>query len=213
MINWELHNPVAGQRPWLDEISELRGRVLYEDGRRPAFRLPTGRFGDPDPLDQHAYHIIARTSGIVVGCVRNVPITVGVMGITERLLGQEQFAEVLATLGVERRDVVECGRWIVDRNFRALRIGMLLAAGAVTTAHALGFRLLLCSVGTRDQQDRILSGLGLRRVAGLPLVPVPEFNDELCVMSIQPDHPPSHFAELMAEMHEKLELKPAENRD
>jgi hypothetical protein len=139
-------------------------------------------------------------------------MTDGVTGITERLVGQEQFAEMLATFGLERKDVVECGRWIVDRNFRAFRIGMLLAAGAVTTAYAFGFRLLFCSVGTRDRQDHILSHLGLRRVAGLPLVPVPAFNDELCVMYIQPDLPPSHFAELMAEMYEKLGLKSAANQ-
>ena len=98
---------------------------------------------------------------------------------------------------------------MVDPDFRALRIGVLLAGGAVTAAHAFGFELLFCSVGTRDGQDRILSRLGLRRVPALPLVPVPEFNDELCVMYIQPDRPMPYFAELMAEMDVELKLKPA----
>ena len=211
MINWELHKPATASLLRLDEISELRGRVLYENGRRPAFRLPTGRFADPDPLDQQAYHIIARNCGKAIGCIRNVPLTEDVTCVTERLLGQKQFAAMLATFGVERKGAVECGRWIVDLDFRALRIGVLLAGGAVTTAHAFGFELLFCSVGTHDRQDRILSRLGLRRVTALPLIPVPEFNDELCVMYIQPDRPTPHFAELMAEMDVELKLKLAEN--
>ena len=209
MINWELHKPAAASLLQLDEISELRGRVLYENGRRPAFQLPTGRFADPDPLDQRAYHIIARNCGNAIGCIRNVPVTEGVTCTTERLLGQTQFAEMLATFGVERKGAVECGRWMVNPDFRASRIGVLLAGGAVTAAHAFGFELLFCSVGTRDRQDRILSHLGLRRVPGLPLISVPEFNDELCVMYIQPDRPTPHFAKLMAEMDVELKLKPA----
>ncbi len=210
MINWELHKPATASRLRLDEISELRRHVLYENGRRPAFRLPTGRFADPDPLDQQAYHIIAGNCGKAIGCIRNVPLTKDVTCVTERLLGQKQFAAMLATFGVERKSVVECGRWIVELDFRALRIGVLLAGGAVATAHAFGFELLFCSVGTRDRQDRILSRLGLRRVPALPLIPVPEFNDELCVMYIQPDRPTPHFAELMAEMEVELKLKPAD---
>ena len=208
MIDWELHKPSAASPTRLEEISELRGRVLYENGRRPAFRLPTGQFADPDPLDPYAYHIVAREGGNSIGCVRNVPVADGVRCLTERLLGAARFAEMLEGFGVERHRAVESSRWMVDPNFRSLRIGVLLAAGAVTAAHAFGFELLFCSVGTRDRQDRVLSRLGLRRVPELPVIPVPEYNDELCVMYIRPDRPPPHFAELMAEMDAELKLKP-----
>jgi hypothetical protein len=211
MISWELHEPNAAPLTRLDEISELRGRVLYENGRRPAFRLPNGRFADPDPLDPYAYHIIARNDGNSIGCVRNVPVTEGVTCLTERLLGEARFAEMLAAFGVERKGAVETSRWMVDPDFRALRVGVLLAAGAVTAAHASGFELLFCSVGTRDRQNVVLSRLGLRRVPEMPLIPVPEYNDELCVMYIQPDCPTSRFAELMAEMDVELKLKPTPN--
>src|SRR5215204_2326985 len=139
MISWELHEPAAAPLIQLDEISELRGRVLYENGRRPAFRLPTGRFADPDPLDPYAYHIIARNDGNSIGCVRNVPVIQGVTCLTERLLGKMQFSEMLAALGVERTGAVESSRWMVDPNFRSLRVGILLAAGGVSVAHACGF--------------------------------------------------------------------------
>jgi hypothetical protein len=209
MITWEVHKPAAASQRCLDEISELRGRVLYENGRRPGFRLPTGRFADPDPLDHHAYHLVARDGGKGIGCIRNVPLTKGVTCMTERLLGQTRFAEIFATLGVERRDAVECGRWMVDPDFRSSRIGMLLAEGAITTAHAFGFKLLFCSVGTRNKQDLMVSRLGLCRVPDLPLVPVPEFDDELCVMYIQPTRPMPNFAELRVEMNVELELMSA----
>ena len=211
MISWELHKPDAASLSRLDEISELRGRVLYDNGRRPAFRLPSGRFADSDPLDRHAYHIIARNDGNSVGCVRNVPGTEDVTFITERLLGERRFAEMLAAFGVERKAAVECSRWMVDPEFRSLRIGVLLAAGAVTAAQAFGFKLLFCSVGTRDRQDRVLSRLGLRHVPELPLIPVPEFDDELCVMYIQPHRPTPGFAELMAEMDVELNLNRTRN--
>jgi hypothetical protein len=58
------------------------------------------------------------------------------------------------------------------------------------------------------RQNVVLSRLGLRRVPEMPLIPVPEYNDELCVMYIQPDRPTSRFAELMAEMDVELKLKP-----
>src|SRR5687768_4251383 len=110
MISWELHKPDASLPSRLDEISELRGRVLYDNGRRPDFRLPSGHFADPDPLDPHAYHIIARNDGNPVGCVRNVPVTEGVTCITERLLGERRFAEMLSAFGVKREAAVECSR-------------------------------------------------------------------------------------------------------
>jgi hypothetical protein len=145
----------------------------------------------------------------MVGCVRLVPPVAGLTGITDRVLGPECLAETLASLEVTREQTVESSRWIADPDFRALRVGVMLAAGAVATARALGFKLLFCAVGTRDKQDRVLSRLGLRRVPGIPLVQVPAFDDELCVMYIYPESPPTHLAELMAEMDVALQLKAA----
>src|SRR5215831_517640 len=58
---------------WLDEVREMRGRVFYDDGHRPFFRMNDGSFGDPDPVDVHAYHIVVRSQGRAVGCARIVP--------------------------------------------------------------------------------------------------------------------------------------------
>jgi hypothetical protein len=207
MISWKLHEPGAASAVQLEEISELRGRVLYANGRRPRFRLATGRFADPDPLDPEAYHIVALESGNPVGCVRNVPVSEGIPCITDHLLGQTHVSEMLAGFGVEKKDAVECSRWMLDPEFRASHIGALLAGGAVAVARTLGFKLLFCSVGTRDKQDRMLARLGLRYVPGLPLIAVPEYNDDLCVMYIKPHLPTPRMAELMAKMDLELKLK------
>ena len=62
MIRWELHTPPGIERAgWMDKVSELRGRVLYEGGRRPRFRRSDGQFADRDPLDPLAFHIAARS--------------------------------------------------------------------------------------------------------------------------------------------------------
>lgn len=211
MITWKLHRPAMASLTRLDEISEFRGRVLYANGRRPAFRQLTGGFADPDPLDPFAYHIVAQDNSNLIGCVRNVPLIGGVTCLTEHLLGRRLFDEMLETFGVERKDAVESSRWMVDPDFRSSRTGLLLAAGGVSVARAFGFELLFCSVGTRDKQDRVLSRLGLRRVPELPVIHVPEYNDELCVMFIQPHRPTPRLAELMAEMDVELKIKPMRN--
>jgi hypothetical protein len=211
MISWKLYKPGRAARRQLNNISEFRGRVLYANGRRPAFRLPTGRFDDPDPLDRYAYHIVAQNDNHCIGCVRNVPLISGENCLTERLLGKTKLAEMLSTFGIQRKDAVESSRWILDPNFRASRTGVWLAAGGVTVARTFGFKLLFCSVGTRDKQNLILERLGLRRVPDLPLMPAPELNDELCVMYIEPHRPSPRMAGLMDEMKLELKLRPNES--
>src|ERR1700730_6100988 len=44
---------------WLKNVSALRGKVLFDNGKRPAFRTPDGGFLDPDPIDVRAFHILA----------------------------------------------------------------------------------------------------------------------------------------------------------
>jgi hypothetical protein len=52
---------------WLKNIGVLRGRALFDNGRRPGFRTPDGGFLDPDPIDAHAFHILACDGARLVG--------------------------------------------------------------------------------------------------------------------------------------------------
>jgi N-acyl-L-homoserine lactone synthetase len=207
MIGWELLPPPGeAQVGWLDEIREFRARVLYDNGRRPGFRQSDGRYADGDRLDRAAHHLFARIAGVVAGCVRLLPVPDDDICLTEQLFGPARFAEMLRGLGVKRSETIEGGRWIVDPTHRTARLGVLLAAGGVAVARALGYRMLCCPAGTRRKQDRVLSRLGFAAVPGLPLLAVPQLDDDLRMMHVFTSRPAPHFRELMDTMAVELKL-------
>jgi N-acyl-L-homoserine lactone synthetase len=207
MTRWELVPPPGhAQRGWLDEIREFRARVLYDNGRRPGFRRADGRYDDSDPLDLDAYHILARVSGMVVGSVRLLPMPVGNLCLTEQLIGPATFAQMLHALNVNRLQIIEGGRWVVDPAHRVGRIGVLLAAGGVALAEALKYRMLVCPAGTGHNQDRLLERLGLHAVAEQPLIAAPHLDDTLRVMHVFPSRARANLRELMDTVAEQLKL-------
>ena len=122
MTGWELFAPPGeAQFGWLDEIREFRARVLYDNGRRPAFRQGDGRYADSDRRDRAAHHLSARVAGVMAGCVRLLPVPDGDVCFTEQLVGPARFAEILSDLGVDRSQTIEGGRWVVDPTYRAGR--------------------------------------------------------------------------------------------
>jgi hypothetical protein len=172
----------------------LRGSALFDNGRRPHFRTNDGSYVDPDPIDVHAYHLLAYEGATLAGCVRIYPLFGdGPCCVTETLLGDEAFSEMLVNLGSCRDETLEIGRWVGNRALRSnynLRtsIGVQLAAGAGAVARSIamhaGFRhgLALFSVGTRDRQDAILSRFGLVRVPGVEPVRCDHYDDDIQVM-------------------------------
>ena len=124
MIGWGLlPPPAAAQFGCLDEIREFRARVLYDAGRRPAFRDADGCYADRDPLDRAAYHVYARVAGAIVGSVRLLPVPARDLCLTEQLIGPARFAQMLRTLNVNRVETIEGGRWVVDPAHRVGRLG------------------------------------------------------------------------------------------
>lgn len=179
---------------WLEESRALRGTVLFDDGRRPRFRRLGGGYDDPDPIDFYAWHMLAYHRSALVGCVRVYPITEdGPPSLTESILGTDKFTRMLASLGRQREQVIEIGRWVVDPAFRnggslAPGLGLELAAGAGALALALadqiefGNGVAIFAAGTRDGQYLTLTRLGLKTVAGLPPVRSSEYNDFIQVL-------------------------------
>lgn len=197
-LSWKLQFPlgeVEGPLPaWLDEVRSLRGAVFFDNGRRPYFRIGDGRYADCDPIDLHAWHVLAYAGDSLVGCVRVYPLAeIGPQCLTETLLGEEQFAEMLRRLGKHRDNTFEIGRWVVDPALRAQGslapgIGAQLAAGAGALALALVNLsedingVAIFSAGSRDKQYLMLSRLGLRPVPEIePMVSL-EYNDVIRVM-------------------------------
>jgi N-acyl-L-homoserine lactone synthetase len=175
---------------WLDDVRTLRGSVFFDGGRRPHFRTNDGRFADPDPVDSHAYHILAYDGQKLVGCVRVYHVKEnGPACVTEKVLGERSFSEVLDQQGARRADTVEIGRWIVHPAYRASgRTGTQLAAAAAALATTLnvGFAgrrgMVVCSVGTGDQQDVMLAHIGLMAIPVAQPIRCADFNDDVRVM-------------------------------
>jgi hypothetical protein len=119
-LSWHLCSPLQGGSycagrslpDWLKEVRSLRGSVLFDNGRRRNFRTEEGRLFDADPIDPYAYHILAYDAMRLVGCVRVYPlISNGFSCVTEQILGEKTFSELLYRLGAQRTETVEIGRF------------------------------------------------------------------------------------------------------
>jgi N-acyl-L-homoserine lactone synthetase len=198
-LSWKLHSPLDRRScccedrslpDWLKDVRSLRGSVLFDKGRRPHFRTGDGRFCDADPIDLYAYHILAYRGARLVGCVRVYPLLPnGLPCVTEMILGQKTFSQMLCKLGAKRTETVEIGRWIVDPAYRASgRPGLQLAAASAALAMTLGNgsvfqrRIIVCSAGTGDRQDLMLARIGLSAGRAAEAINCDDLKDNVRVM-------------------------------
>jgi hypothetical protein len=203
---------------WLEDVRSLRGSILFDNGRRPHFRTEDGSFFDPDPIDLYAYHVLAYDSTRLVGCVRVYHLVPnGPLCVTEEILGEKAFSEILLNLGGQREETVEIGRWIVHPEFHTngltMSLGAQLAAGsaalAIALANGLGVQhgIAVCSAGTEDRQDLMLARIGLTAVPGIEPVNCDDYNDNLRVMYCTGNQQLNpRFLRVMDEMAKKLRL-------
>jgi hypothetical protein len=218
-LSWHLRSPVGDPRnsgrvpAWLDDVRSLRGSVLFENGRRPRFRTEDQRLFDADPIDLYSHHILAYDGPRLVGCVRVYwPGISGPPCVTEKIVGKKVFSEILERLGVQRAHTVEIGRWIVHPEYRAKgRAGINLAAASAALALELGNGsvaqrgMVLCSVGTGDEQDCMLARIGLTAVPGVECVASEDFNDDVRLMYCLGSHQlNARFLRIVTEMATKL---------
>jgi hypothetical protein len=204
---------------WLAEVRVLRGRVLFDSGKRPAFRAPDGAFLDPDPIDLHAFHILTYDGAKLVGCVRLYHLDPdGRACITEEILGEKTFSQLLQTLDAQRSEIVEIGRWIVDLEYRAtnrdLGLGIQLAAASAALANALGKAsgklrgFVICAAGTKDRQDMMLTRFGMAPVSGIDPVYWEDYKDEVRILCCsQTQRLPPLFMGFIDKMAKKIELE------
>ena len=226
-LSWQLHSPlrdsirIAGESlpEWIDAVRSLRGAAFFDNGRRPHFKTSEGSYADSDPIDLHAWHLLAYAGDHLVGCVRVYPLAEGGPScLTEMLLGEEQFSQILRDMGRHRHNTIEIGRWVVDPALRsagslAPGIAVQLAAGAGALAFALVNQsedvngLAIFSAGSRDKQYLMLSRLGLRPVSGIEPVVSTEYDDVIRVMyCTNPQELQSRFRRMMDAMAEAIGL-------
>lgn len=141
----------------------MRGRVCYEEGHRPFFRLPDGKFCDPDPADFGAYHMIVRSDGRAVGCARILPLTDGQPSALLSTLGKDRFEEILSRMGTTRDRTCEASRWLVVPECRK-GLGLRIVAASWAIAQWLSFETAFVLAGTRQKQDCALIRMGARAI-------------------------------------------------
>src|SRR5687767_992178 len=66
---------------WLADLQQMRGRILYDGGRRPAFLFADGTFTDGDAIDLDAYHVMVRHNSHIVACARVMLLVPGTPGV------------------------------------------------------------------------------------------------------------------------------------
>ena len=225
-LSWRLRSPLQGGSycecrslpDWLKEVRSLRGSVLFDNGGRRNFRNEEGRPFDADPIDLYAYHILAYDAMRLVGCVRVYRlISNGFSCVTEQILGEKTFSEMLHKLGARRTETVEIGRWIVHPAYRAGgRPAVQLAAASAALAITLGNGslaqrgIVVCSAGTGDRQDLMLARIGLAAVPTTEPIKCDEFKDDVRVMyCINTQRLNPRFRRIMDEMAKTIGLTKA----
>jgi N-acyl-L-homoserine lactone synthetase len=203
---------------WLKEVRSLRGSVLFDNGRRRHFRTEEGRLFDADPIDLYAYHILAYDAMRLVGCVRVYRlVSNGFSCVTEQILGEKTFSEMLHKLGARRTETVEIGRWIVHPAYRAsgrpaVQLAAASAALALTiwNASLVQQGIVVCSAGTGDGQDLMLARIGLSEVPTTEPINCDEFEDNVRVMyCINTQQLNPRFLRIMDEMAKTIGLTKA----
>jgi hypothetical protein len=202
---------------WIEEVRTLRAATLFDNGRRPHFKTSDGSYIDADPIDLHAWHILAYSGNRLAGCVRVYPLSSGGPScLTELLLGEKEFSQALYTLGRNHDNAIEVGRWIVDPTLRAQGnlapgIGVQLAAASGALAFALVKQaentdgIAIFSAGSRNRQYLTLSRLGLKPVPGVEPIDSNEYDDVIRVMYCSnTDDLQPRFLRLMDAMEEAI---------
>jgi len=222
ILDWHLYPPPAEvcgganiQLPvWLKEVRALRGLVLFDNGRRPAFKTDDGNHCDDDPVDLYSHHILAYRGAMLVGCLRVYPLANSLPCLTETILGERPFAIMLRTLEAERKNAAELGRWIVHPEYRANgRPALQLAAGGAAVAIRVAngavaqHGVVICSVGTLDGQNMMLRRIGLLNALDTEPVQCDHYGDWLHVMYCDASQRLNRrFCELMDQMAQALRL-------
>ncbi|HET9172056.1 MAG TPA: ThiF family adenylyltransferase [Actinospica sp.] len=152
----------------VERVRELRARILFDHGRRPAFRGADGTHTDDQELDHGAWHFVARreVGGPVLGYVRLATPRSARLFQSRAFLGEERYADVLRVHGLGDVDVFEHSRLVVEHRARKLGLGVYLNAMAIGAARHLGGKAMIGTSGTADGQDRFHHRFGFEPVEG-----------------------------------------------
>lgn len=150
-FTWEIKSPsqVNVSEPWMQELSQLRGEVFYDQGRRPAFLNASGEYEDRDAFDSMSIHILVYDekqshSGMLqkklIGAIRFLPLeTSSYHCISSSIAGYDKFKMIIQTLFPSPANLVEINRLVVHKGYHDYRVGVYLCAAVLTLADDLHY--------------------------------------------------------------------------
>ena len=164
-------------------IQELRARILFDHGRRPAFRGPDGAHVDDQDLDYGAWHFIARRelNGPLLGYIRLSTPATGELFQSRQYLGVQRYEQLLRSEGFQVEETFEHSRLVVEHRARKLGLGVYLDALAIAAAHSLGAKAMIGTSGTKDGQDHFHERFGFRSVEGTRRY-VEQYTEDVVIM-------------------------------
>jgi hypothetical protein len=189
------------------ELTALRGRVFYAQGRRPQFLTANGEFADEDEHDSVAFHLIGSSGDQPVAACRLVRFPDVATTDFERRVGSEAIERIIGALRIGRGDVAELSRWVVDPRFRHAGLGAQLIAGMWALAAHLRTLVGVAWAGTRDGQARALVAMGGSPISGVERIKSEAWDDELQALSFELDRPAPRFQSWVARMRKRLGLR------
>lgn len=172
----------GGQSP-VEEIRELRAKILFDHGRRPAFRDPAGRHVDDQDLDFGAWHFIARRKpdGPPLGYIRLSTPATSHLFQSRAYLRDQRYEELLRQRGVAVDRTFEHSRLVVEHRARKLGLGLYLNGLAIGAAHHLGAQAMIGTSGTKDGQDCFHERFGFHSVPGTRRY-VEQYTEDVVIM-------------------------------
>jgi molybdopterin/thiamine biosynthesis adenylyltransferase len=185
------HGNRAETAELIRQVRELRARILFDYGRRPAFR------SDARDLDYGSWHFIAtgETGGPPLGYVRLATPAIGTLFQSREYLGAGRYAALLTAEGIAAADTFEHSRLTVEHRARKLGLGIYLNAMAIAAAQHLGARAMIGTSGTADGQDLFHQRFGFTPVTGTRRY-VPQYTEDVVIMLHKTADGAGEFADL-----------------
>ena len=184
----------------------MRGRILYDGGRRPAFRFADGTFTDGDAIDLDAYHIMVRHNSHIVACARVMLLVPGTPGVVASSIGQDVADSIVTEIGMNGDVACEASRWMVEPEYRKQRLGFHIVAASWAVARWMGVKTAFGMAGMRDGQHRLLMRMGGRTVENTPIVTSDVYDDEMTLLAFDIMNPTPSMLHVVDEMAEALNL-------
>lgn len=190
-------------------LRELRARILFDRGRRPAFGGVAEDSADDQQLDYGAWHFLARRGpdGPPLGYIRLSTPATGHLFQSLEYLGAEQYQRVLAAEGVDAAHTFEHSRLVVEHRARKLGLGVYLNAVAIGAAHHLGAHLMIGTSGTADGQDSFHARFGFVPVPGTRRY-TERYTEDVIILVHRPALGAGEYTELVASMAEEFPRHP-----